>query len=228
MNQKQLVSSILFVFFIQHSLFSQIVKIRDRNSDEVQRIESKNSFSENTLVGFDPMWLLRGTAMLNVEHTIGDAYSARIHIGASFSDLADNLLFRGPISSNYSIKSYTPKLSFGLEGRYYGDDNDSFDSWYFGLGFTRRQYSYNATVPTYSFNAPLELVNPTASSIDIYMRSGNMYNLVQWEKSSIIIDYGFSLGFTTSEYNLPGIAGNFSSGDLKYWFLPHLGINYAF
>ncbi len=226
MNNFFLPLIILVALYNQAS--AQVVKIRERTDTESHKEVKEAKFYTKRQIQVDPLWMIRGTMMVSLEHTIGDLFSARVNLGVCTRDYMDNILVDGPLSSSsINYLGNTPQLAYGLEMRYYYNENASFDSPYFSLGFSRRSYQYRVRTNYTIYNQYVESA-PTAKSFDIYARYGSTLTILEREKSTLLFEYGFSVGFSIDKYST--FNGQYMSADntINRWLLPHAGLGFTF
>ncbi|MFM2286452.1 MAG: hypothetical protein RLZZ543_1949 [Bacteroidota bacterium] len=218
---------VIILIALSNQAFAQTVKIRERSETESHKEAKAASFYTKNQLQLDPMWLIRGTVMVSGERTIGDYLTVRANVGVCFRDYMDGLLVDGPLSGSVNYLSNTPQPAFGLEGRYYYNENASFDSPYIGLGVARRAYQYT-TSSSYMINNEYPKSTASSKSLDLYIRYGSTLSIVEWEKSSLLFEYGFSVGFSFDTYSYMDGSGMNSQSTVNRWILPHTGIGFTF
>lgn len=219
---------IIILIALSNQVNAQTVKIRERAETD-SHLEAKDaSFYTKNQIQIDPLWMIRGTVMFSAEKTLGDLFSVRGSIGMCFRDFMDGVVIDGPLSGSVNYVSNTPQLAYGLEWRYYYNENASFDSDYMGLGVTRRSYQY-ATISSYT-DINNQYLRSTAFSkcLDLYVRYGSTLTISEWKKSSLLLDYGISAGFSIDEYSFTTIDGAHSENSFDGWLLPHAGLGFTF
>lgn len=219
---------LIILIAISNQAISQTVKIRERTETESEKEAESASFYTKNQLQLDPMWMIRGTVMFAGERTIGDYFSVRANAGVCFRDFIDGELIDGLFSGFVNYVSSTPQLAYGLEGRYYYNENASFDSPYFGIGVSKRAYNYR-TVSTYTnIDGQYFRSTATSKSIDLYIRYGSTLSIAEWEKCSLLFEYGFSLGLSFDAYTFNSGNGLQSESTINRWFLPHTGLGFTF
>ena len=234
------------------NLFAQPEKIKakitERTAEQVEaEIEDVDSWLSNQF-SIDPAWLTRGNIVLGYERELGEYFSARAHVGVSFKDLLDGLVFNGIIDQGLVVKSSTPTLSYGGEVRYYALETGSFRNFFTGFGVYKRNYTY-----TGYFENPFSSFNPTpndkpvnrefkTSATDFYLRYGTYLTVFETKTFKTSVELGLSLGMSyakffsneiTTEYD-PNTNGYIDvqtaspETSIQYMVQPHVGLNFVF
>lgn len=239
---KSFLSYALFFIIVQKA-FGQPekvkIQVRDRTNDPISSDTKQESTWFDNQLSLDPAWMTRGTVLLGYERVISDFFSARLHVGVSTRDYLDGLLYEGIINQGLRIQSVNPGLSYGAEVRYYADESSGFDVFFTGVGFLRRNYSYNG-----SFRFGLEdIANDTynTSSNDLYIRYGGYIPIQKSEKFKISLELGLCAGITYSSYytvsafqtfdflgNPTTVATTSPETAFSYLIQPNVAINIAF
>jgi hypothetical protein len=234
------------------NLFAQPEKIKakitQRTAEQVEaEIEEVDSWLSNQF-SIDPAWLTRGNIVLGYERELGEYFSARVHVGVSFKDLLDGVIFDGIIEQGLVVKSSTPSLSFGGEARYYALETGSFRNFFTGLGFYRRNYNYTGYFEDpFASLIPGPVTKPTnrefkTSATDIYLRYGTYVTLYETKTFKTSLELGLSLGMTfsnfftnetTTEYDpftssYIQIQSTSPETSFQYMAQPHVGLNIVF
>jgi hypothetical protein len=234
------------------NLFAQPEKIKakitERTAEQVEaEIEDVDSWLSNQF-SIDPAWITRGNIVLGYERELGEYFSARAHVGVSFKDLLDGVLFDGIIDQGFIVKSSTPSLSYGAEVRYYALETGSFRNFFTGLGMYRRNYTYTGYFENpLSILLPGPVTTPTSrefktSATDVYLRYGTYVTLYETKTFKTSLELGLSLGMsfakfftneTTTQYdpNTNGyieVQNTSPETSFQYMAQPHVGLNFVF
>ena len=234
------------------NLFAQPEKIKakitERTAEQVEaEIENVDSWLSNQF-SIDPAWLTRGNIVLGYERELGEYFSARAHVGVSFKDYLDGVIFNGIIDQGLVVKSSTPTLSYGGEVRYYALETGSFRNFFTGLGIYRRNYNYTGYFedPFASLN-PGPITKPTnrefkTSATDVYLRYGTYVTLYETKTFKTSLELGLSLGMSfasfftneiTTEYDPSTssyiqVQSSIPETSFQYMVQPHVGLNIVF
>lgn len=211
-------------------------KITERTEEQISaEQEDASSWLENQ-VSLDPAWLTRGNIVLGYERLITDYITVRAHIGASFKDNLDGVFYDGIIDQGLKVQSVSPRLSYGGEVRYYGNEAASFSGYVTGFGVFRRNYSYQG----YFFNGFSQFLNDTynTSGTDFYFRYGGYYTLFENKSFKSAIEFGLCAGMSFNKfYTLTNsydpnsfelIYSTETETSIQYLIQPNIAINFAF
>jgi hypothetical protein len=174
------------------------IQIRERTNDPISYDSKEEGTWFDNQLSLDPAWMTRGTVLLGYERVISDHLSARLNVGASTRDYLDGLIYDGIINEGLQIQSANPRLSYGAEVRYYADESSGFDVFFTGVGFLRRNYSYDGF-----FRFGTEKVADKTyqtSSTDLYIRYGGYIPIQDSKKFKLSLELGLCAGLTYSSY----------------------------
>lgn len=200
-NMKSILSYALF-FLIAQKAFGQPekvkIQIRERTNDPISLDSKEESTWFDNQLSLDPAWMTRGTVLLGYERVVSNFLSARLHVGVSTRDYLDGLLYDGIINEGLEIQSVNPSLSYGAEVRYYADESSGFDVFFTGIGFLRRNYSYDGFL---RFETE-KVANKTyqTSSNDLYIRYGGYIPIQESKKFKLSLELGLCAGLTYASY----------------------------
>ena len=235
-------SIVIILFSLKTNLYSQPEKIKakivERTAEqETAELEESGTWFKNQ-ISLDPAWLTRGNIVLGYERLLTDFVTFRLHAGVSLKDNLDGILFPGVIDEGLKVQQVNPQISYGAELRYYGEEAASFASFFTGIGYFKRNYSYDG----YFTNGFFKFLDETykTSSSDLYLRYGAYLKLTENKSFKTSIEFGLCAGMSLINYytyeKIPQnsfqqqnpIYRSVETRVIKYLIQPNVAINFGF